>query len=194
MTLLGRFQTVMKVVLRQDVPKLGEAGTVQNVSNGYARNYLIPQGMAIVATPGEIKTAEHNQAVKARKVAKQEAQLQALADRIHGLALEFQARAGEQGRLFGSITAGDIAEQLSAKVGEEIDRRKVVLDEQLRTTGAHKVVVHLVGRLKPEITVTIVGVDEDGNPIAEKVQVAEAEIVADVEAESADSSDDEAAE
>jgi len=160
----------MKVVLRQDVPKLGEAGTVQNVSNGYARNYLIPQGMAIVATPGEIKTAEHNQAVKARKVAKQEAQLQALADRIHGMALEFQARAGEQGRLFGSITAGDIAEQLSAKVGEEIDRRKVVLDEQLRTTGAHRVVVHLVGRLKPEITVTIVGVDEDGNPIVEKVE------------------------
>ena len=164
----------MKVLLLQDVAKLGSAGDVKEVSGGYGRNYLIPQGMAIVATPGEIKTAEHNQAVKARKVAKQEAQLQALADRIHGLALEFQARAGEQGRLFGSITAGDIAEQLSAKVGEEIDRRKVVLDEQLRTTGAHKVVVHLVGRLKPEITVTIVGVDEDGNPIAEKVAVVEA--------------------
>lgn len=184
----------MKVVLRQDVPKVGEAGTIREVSNGYARNFLIPQGLAVVATPGEIKTAEHNLAVKARKIARQEAQLQALADRINGQRLEFTARAGEQGRLYGSVTAGDIAEKLSSIVGEEIDRRKVVLDEQLRTTGAHKVVVHLVGRLKPEITVTIVGVDEDGNPIAEKVQVAEAEIVADVEAESADSSDDEAAE
>ncbi|MGI9254262.1 MAG: 50S ribosomal protein L9 [Thermomicrobiales bacterium] len=158
----------MKVVLRQDVPKLGEAGTVREVSNGYARNFLIPQGMAVVATPGEIKTAEHNLAVKARKVARQEAQLQALADRINGQRLEFTARAGDQGRLYGSITAGDIAEKLSALVGEEIDRRKVVLEDQLRTSGEHHVVIHLVGRLKPAITVVVTGVDEAGNPISLK--------------------------
>jgi large subunit ribosomal protein L9 len=193
----------MKVVLRQDVPKLGEAGTVREVSNGYARNFLIPQGLAVVATPGEIKTAEHNLEVKGRKVARMEAQLQALADRINGQRLEFTARAGEQGRLYGSITAGDIAEKLSGIVGEEIDRRKVVLDDQLRTAGEHTVAVHLVGRLRPAITVVVTGVDEAGNPVTfeaaveaveeaveeavdsvlEEVAETEAEIEAETEAE-----------
>ena len=156
----------MKIVLRQDVPKLGEAGTIHEVSNGYARNFLIPQGMAVVATPGEVKTAEHNQAVKARKVAKQEAQLQALADRIDGQRLNFTARAGEQGRLFGSVTAADIAAELAKAVGEEVDRRKVLLDDPLRTVGEHRVVVHLIGRLRPTVTVTVVGELEDGTTVA----------------------------
>jgi large subunit ribosomal protein L9 len=147
----------MKIVLRQDVPKLGEAGTVQDVKPGFARNYLIPQGMAVVATPGEMKTAEHNAAVKARKIAKQEAQLQSLADKIAGKRLEFTVRAGEGGRLYGSITAGDIAEELAKVVGEEIDRRKVVLEEPIRQLGQHDVVVHLVGRLRPAITVIAIG-------------------------------------
>lgn len=147
----------MKVVLRQDVPKLGEAGTVQDVKPGFARNYLIPQGMAVVATAGEVKTAEHNAAVKARKVAKQEAQLQALADKIAGKRLEFTVRAGESGRLYGSITASDIAEELSKLVGEEVDRRKVVLEDPIRDLGSHDIAVHLVGRLRPAITVVTIG-------------------------------------
>ncbi len=145
----------MKIVLRQDVPKLGEAGTIQNVSNGYARNYLIPQGMAVVATDGEIKMATHNLAVKDRKVARQEEQLRSLGDKIQGQRLSFTARAGEQGRLFGSITAGDVATSLSAAIGEEVDRRKVILDEPLRSVGEHTVTVHLVGKLRPQITVVI---------------------------------------
>lgn len=145
----------MKVVLRQDVEKLGEAGTVQNVSNGYARNYLIPRGMAVLATDGELKTAAHNLAVKERKIVRQEQQLQSLADRISGQKLSFTARAGDQGRLFGSVTAADIAEQLSRNIGEEIDRRKVVLDEPIRQTGTYNVAVHLVGRLRPEVSVTV---------------------------------------
>lgn len=168
----------MKVVLRQDVPKLGEAGTIQDVKNGYARNFLIPQGMAVVATPGEVKTAEHNQAVKGRKIARQEAQLQTLADRIDGQRLEFTARAGEQGRLYGSITAADVAEKLAAVVGEEIDRRKVVLEEQLRTVGEHAVTIHLVGKLRPAVTVVVVGVDEDGTPIQFAAEPAEGEAAA----------------
>jgi large subunit ribosomal protein L9 len=147
----------MKIVLRQDVPNVGEAGTVQTVSNGFGRNYLIPQGLAVAATAGELKTAEHNLAVKARKIAKQEEQMQSLADRIAGRRLEFVARAGEQGRLYGSITAGDIAERLTAALGEEIDRRKVVLDESIRTVGEHSVTVHLVGRLRPQVTVVVAG-------------------------------------
>jgi large subunit ribosomal protein L9 len=147
----------MKVVLRQDVPKLGEAGTIQDVKPGFARNYLIPQGMAVVATAGEVKTAEHNAAVRARKIAKQEAQLQSLADKIEGKRLEFEVRAGEGGRLYGSITASDIAEQLAKVVGEEIDRRKVVLEDPIRQLGEHAVTVHLVGRLRPAVTVMVVG-------------------------------------
>jgi large subunit ribosomal protein L9 len=147
----------MKIVLRQDVPKLGEAGTIQEVKPGFARNYLIPQGMAVLATAGEVKTAEHNAGVKARKIAKQEAQLQSLADKIEGKRLEFTVRAGEGGRLYGSITAGDIADELVKLVGEEVDRRKVVLEDPIRHLGEHTVTVHLVGRLRPAITVTVVG-------------------------------------
>lgn len=145
----------MKVVLRQDVEKLGEVGSVQNVSNGYARNYLIPQGLAVLATDGELKTAAHNLAVKERKVARQEQQLQSLADKLSGQTLSFTARAGDQGRLFGSVTAADIAQRLSEKIGEEIDRRKIILDEPIRQTGTHTVAIHLVGRLRPEVTVTV---------------------------------------
>ena len=147
----------MKVVLRQDVPKLGEAGSIQDVKPGYGRNYLIPQGLAVLATPGEVKTAEHNAAVKARKIARQEEQLQALADKIAGKRLEFTVRAGEGGRLYGSITSAEIADELTKVVAEEIDRRKVVLDEPIRQLGDHTVTVHLVGRLRPAITVVAVG-------------------------------------
>jgi large subunit ribosomal protein L9 len=162
----------MKVVLRQDVPKLGEAGTVQNVSGGYARNYLLPQGLAVYATEGELKMAAHNQAVKDRKIARQEEQLRSLAEKIEGQKLSFEARAGENGRLFGSITASDIAEQLSGKVGEEIDRRRVQLDDAIRTVGEHTVSVHLVGRLRPSVTVTVTA--EGGSQEAEAL-AAEAE-------------------
>lgn len=145
----------MKVVLRKDVEKLGEAGSVQNVSGGYARNFLVPQGLAVYATDGELKMAAHNQAVKDRKIVRQEQQLQSLADKIDGLALSFEARAGDGGRLFGSIGSADIAEQIAAKIGEEIDRRKVILPEPIRTLGEHSVVVHLVGKLRPTVKVTI---------------------------------------
>lgn len=145
----------MKIVLRQDVPKVGDAGSVQTVSNGYARNFLIPKGLAVVATDGELKVAAHNLAVKERKVARQEELLRSLSDKIAGQRLTFTAKAGEQGRLYGSITASDVATALAAQVSEEIDRRRVVLDEPLRSIGEHTVTVHLVGRLRPQITVVI---------------------------------------
>ncbi|MDQ3614263.1 MAG: 50S ribosomal protein L9 [Chloroflexota bacterium] len=145
----------MKIVLRQDVPKLGESGTIQSVASGYARNYLIPKGMAVVATDGEIKVAEHNMKVRERKVTRQEEQLQSIADKIAGTRLEFVARAGEQGRLFGSVTSAEIAAQLAEKTGEEIDRRKIQLTDPIRTIGEHEVEIHLVGRLRPVIIVAV---------------------------------------
>ena len=163
----------MKIILRQDVPKLGDKGTVQTVADGYARNYLIPQGLAVVATAGELKTLAENQKVADRKIARQEAELQSLADRIAGKTLTFEARSGEGGRLYGSITNADIAEKLGEIVGAEIDRRKIVLDESIRTTGEHTVTVHLVGKLRPEITVVVNG-DEVEEVTAEATEAEEA--------------------
>jgi len=145
----------MRIVLRQDVPKVGEAGSVQTVSDGYARNYLIPKGLAVVATSGELKVAAHNQAVRDRKIARQEDLLRSLSEKIDGQRLTFTAKAGDQGRLYGSITASDVAAALGAQISETIDRRRVVLEEPLRSIGEHTVTVHLVGRLRPQITVII---------------------------------------
>ena len=166
----------MKVVLRQDVPKLGEAGEIKEVSGGYGRNFLIPQGLAILATPGEVKVAEHNAAVRARKIAKQEEALRSLAERIEGSRLEFTAKVGDHGRLYGSVTAQDVADALAAKVGEEVDRRKIQLTEPLRSVGEHDVAIHLVGRLRPRIVVVIHGEGDEAEAVAEaEAVVAEAE-------------------
>lgn len=145
----------MKIVMRQDVPKVGEAGTVQTVSDGYARNYLIPKGLAVVASAGELKLAAHNMAVKERKITRQEDLLRSLAEKIDGQRLTFTARAGDQGRLYGSITASDVATALAQRISEVVDRRRIVLDEPLRTLGEHTVTIHLVGRLRPQVTVVI---------------------------------------
>jgi large subunit ribosomal protein L9 len=158
----------MKIILRKDVEKLGEAGSLATVKDGYARNYLIPQGFAIAATPGELKLWEHNQAVKLRKVERQERELQSFADKISGQTLSFEARAGEGGRLFGSVTSADIAEKLSSAIGEEIDRRKIVLSEPIRSTGEHTVTVNVIGKLRPQVKVVVNGVvDESDEDLAE---------------------------
>lgn len=151
----------MKIILRQDVEKVGEAGSLQTVKAGFARNYLIPKGLAIAATEGELKLYEHNQAVKARKVERQERLLQSLADKIAAVHLTFEARAGEGGRLFGSVTSAEIAERLSREVGEEIDRRKVTLADPIRATGDYQVAVHLVGKLQPRLRVTVNGIVDE---------------------------------
>ncbi len=149
----------MKIVMRQDVEKVGDKGTVQTVSDGFARNYLIPKGFAVLATPGELKNVAQAEKVQARKIAKQESELQSLSDKIDGQRLSFTARASEQGRLFGSVTPGDIAERLASQIGEQIDRRKVVLDEPIRSTGEHRVTIHLVGRLRPQVIVSVTAED-----------------------------------
>jgi large subunit ribosomal protein L9 len=150
----------MKVVLLQDVPKVGEAGSIQSVKDGFARNYLIPQGLATEATVGRIKNAEQRMRSIQRKVEREEDAQKSLSEKIDGTRIQVVARVGEQGRLYGSITASDVAEKLAAEVGEEIDRRKVLLSEPIRTIGEHQVTVHLVGKLRP--TVTVVVTPEEG--------------------------------
>jgi large subunit ribosomal protein L9 len=146
-----------KVILTQDVEHLGEAGTIQTVKEGFARNYLLPKKLAAIATPGTIKQVQERQAALDRRVRKQEEELRSLGDRIAATTLNFTARVGDQGRLFGSITAAEIADELTRTVGEEVDRRKIALDEPIRTIGVHKVPVRLVGRLVPQVTVIVTG-------------------------------------
>lgn len=170
----------MKVILIKDVPKLGTAGTIQTVAPGYARNYLIPQGLAAAATAGTIKQVEERTAAEARRTAKQEEAMRGLADRMAGMRIDITARVGEQGRLYGSVTSADIAEELSKLVGEEIDRRKVELEHPIHTIGNHDVTVRLVGRLTPVVTVHVYDPDApivDEAPAADEAAEAAEELV-----------------
>ena len=202
----------MKIVLTQDVPKVGDLGTIQDVRDGYARNYLIPNGMARIATPGMIRQVEERQEAELRRIAALEDDMRELAEQIDGIRLEIQARVGEQGRLFGSVTSSDIADRLGEIVGQEIDRRKVDLDAPIRQVGEFVVPIRLVGRLVPTITVAVfdpaaplIAVappdedEEDETDIyqlevegieAEIDQIAGAELVADLEADAISTEDE----
>lgn len=158
----SRKATSMKVILLQDVPKLGNAGSIATVADGYARNYLIPKGLAEPATPDRLAVAEQRLAAERRRIAREEEAKRALAERLDGLRVVIAARVGEGGRLYGSITAQDIAEKLQHAIGEEIDRRKIELEEPIRTIGEHRVPVHLVGQLRPVVTVVVASSEEEG--------------------------------
>jgi large subunit ribosomal protein L9 len=144
----------MKVLLKEDVENLGLAGEVHQVAPGYGRNYLIPRGYAIVATPGALNQATVWRKKAEARRAQIRAEHQALAEKINGVTLTFTARAGETGKLYGSITTAQVAEGLADALGIEVDRRKVG-DEPLRQLGEHKVVVRLTGDIQPHVTVLI---------------------------------------
>lgn len=181
----------MKIVLTQDVPKLGESGTIQEVKDGYARNYLIPQGMASIATRGVVKQVEERQRAEAKRIEKLEEEMRDLANRIAAVSLEIEANVGEQGRLYGSITTSDIADRIAAAVGEEIDRRKIDLDEPIRNIGNYEIAVRLVGKLAPVVKVRVFDPDApaleavtaDQSPDESETDAVEVEAEATVESE-----------
>lgn len=146
----------MKVLLMQDVPSLGTAGTVYSVAGGYARNYLMPRGMAVVATKGALKQAEEIRQVGVRRRAQERANADAQAQMITGKRLIFAANAGENDRLYGSITTADIAEKLSAAVGFEVDRRRIELEHPIRDLGIHSVQIRLMPEVNVKFTVAVV--------------------------------------
>ena len=145
----------MKVLLTQDVYNLGHAGEVKNVADGYGRNYLLPRGMAVLATAGSLKRADavRNAAVKRR--AQEQSDMEAVAQVIGGQMLHFQVRTGEKGKLYGSITAGNIADKLTQILGKEFDKRKVALREPIRDIGAHVVTVRLTADISPTVNVIV---------------------------------------
>ncbi len=132
----------VKLILRESVPSLGEAGDLVSVKPGYARNYLIPQGKAIFATESNVQEFEHQKRVVADKVSKDLKEFGAVKARIESLSLEVKARVGEEGKLFGSVTALQIGELL-AECGVEVDRRRIELAEPIKQAGEHSVAVKL---------------------------------------------------
>lgn len=147
----------MKVLLTQDVKGLGRAGEVKVVADGYARNYLIPQGLAIPATKGALKQAEMRRQAEARRLERFEAQAESLADILSRVMLNFKAKAGETGKLYGSITNADIAAGLELETGRAIDKRRIELAEPIRELGIYRVPIRLSSDLTPEITVIVEG-------------------------------------
>jgi large subunit ribosomal protein L9 len=163
----------VKIILTQDVPNLGQAGDVKDVAGGYARNYLLPQGMAVKASPGAQKEYERRRAADARRTNKLLAEAEVLAQRLAGVTLTMEAKAGETGRLYGSITPSDLADALGREVGEAFDRRKHILSDPIREVGEHTVAV----RLAPEVTaeVKVIVTPEGGElPVAQVEETSEA--------------------
>lgn len=144
----------MKVLLLKDVYKLGRAGDVKKVADGYGRNYLLPQGLAVLATLGALKQADRIKSEAAQQRATLNHEMGAVAEVINGLALGFAAKAGETGKLYGSITAEDVVIALKNKCNVEIKRQQVDM-QPIRTLGEHKIHVRLTMDLIPEIKIVV---------------------------------------
>ncbi|HZB78523.1 MAG TPA: 50S ribosomal protein L9 [Actinomycetota bacterium] len=145
----------MKVILQRTVDRLGDPGDVADVADGYARNYLIPRGLAVKAEKGTVRHAESLKRAHETRTRAQKGEFETLAARIIQVPVVVTARAGEEGKLFGSVTGADIAEALSAQAGVQVDRRDVHLDEPIRSVGTHEVKVHLHPDVDPVITVDV---------------------------------------
>ncbi len=144
----------MEVILIKEVKRLGKPGEVKHVSDGYARNYLIPRGLAIAATDEALQRIKQQASAEAHREASEKSAAEAKAAALQNMQLVFKAKTGESGRLYGSITSADIAEQLAKKIGADVDKRKVLLEEPIKEVGKSKVEVRLHADVK--ITVTVI--------------------------------------
>jgi large subunit ribosomal protein L9 len=133
---------LVKVILREDIARLGDAGEVVSVRPGFARNFLLPQGKAILATESSMKALDHHQRVIGERVAREKKTLEGEKSRIEALSLEIAVQVGEEGKLFGSVTAAQIAELLAAQ-GISVDRRKIELADPIKEVGEHRVPLRL---------------------------------------------------
>lgn len=145
----------MDVILREDVEKLGHAGEVVTVKDGYGRNFLLPRGLAYLATDGNRRRLDEEQRRRDRHAAAEVSGARDVAAKLEAVSLSFTMKAGEGDKLFGSVTAGDIAERLKAE-GMEVDRKAVELDEPIKALGVYKVPIRLHADVKPEIRVWVV--------------------------------------
>lgn len=145
----------MKVVLKDDVKNVGKIGQVVDVADGYARNYLVPRGLAVEANTKNIKSLEHEKRTIQEKAKKIKNSTQDLAHKISTMTLVIKANAGEEGKLFGSITTMDIAELLRNE-GIEIDKKKISLDEPIKRLGSYSVNIKLHPEISTQVNIQVV--------------------------------------
>jgi large subunit ribosomal protein L9 len=146
----------MEVILRQAVDNLGHPGDIVAVSAGYARNFLLPRGIAYEATAGnKKKIAQEKERLEAAENARRDA-ASSIAKRLEEVSLTFSAKVGEEGKLFGSVTSGDIHHQLEAQGFTEVEKRMIDLHEPIRALGVYKVAIRLHADVKPEIKVWVI--------------------------------------
>jgi len=178
----------MEVLLIQDVDNLGYAGDVKKVANGFGRNYLLPQKLAILATPGALNQAETIRNAGERRRAQERADAEAIVNQLKDLVLVFERRAGELGKLYGSVTSKDIAEKIITDTGITVDKRKISLAEPIRQLGMHTVTIKLVIDFNVDIKVEVLpegGILERERLAAKKAaqEAAEAEAATQAEEE-----------
>ncbi len=174
----------MKVILLQELKGKGGEGDIVDVTRGFANNYLLPQKMAVEATPGNLKQLEQRKHNIAKREETRIANAEALKAQLDAATVKIDAKVGEEGQLFGSVTAQMIADAIQNDLGVEVDRRRIEVGSPIKTAGQHKVTVSLYRDIKGTVT-ALVGVDEA--PVAEEevvVEEAPAEVV--VEAEESD--------
>jgi len=158
----------MKIVLLKDVPGRGKAGEIKEVSKGYAKNFLLPRGLALVATPTVMKQVESRLEREKLEESVDRDKLVELAQQIEGKEIRLKARMGAGERLFGSITAADVAGELSRAIGSVIDKRKIDIEKPFRQTGSYEIAVKLASDIKPKITVVIEEEEKEAEPEKKK--------------------------
>ena len=146
----------MEVILREDIEKLGNRGQVVKVAPGYARNFLLPKRLAVLATDGNKKIVEQERQAHVRREAKQVDEAQDLAKQLTGVTVTISQKAGENDQLFGSVTSKDVADALAAKDFTAVDRRRIQMDEPIKQLGEYKIPVRLHKDVIAEITVIVV--------------------------------------
>ncbi len=145
----------MKVILQKPVDKLGAPGDIVEVADGYARNYLVPRGLAVKATKGGVRHIESLRRAHTVRVNVAKAEAEQVASRLIATPINVKAHAGEEGKLFGSVTPADIAEAIDRQAGIRVDRHDVHLDEPIRSVGVHEVRIHLFAEVDPIISVEV---------------------------------------
>ncbi|HYI45389.1 MAG TPA: 50S ribosomal protein L9 [Actinomycetota bacterium] len=151
----------MKVILASDVESLGHKGDVVTVADGYARNFLVPKGLAMHASKGALKQAEMMQRSRAEKEEKDRAEATARVERFQSAPVYISARAGEDGKLFGSVTNSDIARGIEDQLGEVVDRHNIRLEDPIRTLGTHSVDVDLHAGVHATVNVEVIAHEEE---------------------------------
>ncbi len=151
----------MKVIFLRDVAGIGRAGQIKEVADGYARNYLIPKGLAKPASEGAVRQAQEEKTLAERRYERELSAAQLLAEQLNNLTVRIRAKVGEQDILFGTITNADIAAEIQNKIGVEVDRRKIEVGEPIRRPGIYSIPIRLMGDLEPRINVVVEREEEE---------------------------------